>query len=116
LCAVVLGAPEAATDARFATNVARVRNRAETDALVAAQFCKFDERALVDRLSRADIAFASVNDMEALSKHPSLRRITVATPSGPISYPAPAPIFTGVSRTYGSAPALGEPSNPEPIT
>lgn len=115
LCAQVLGAPEAATDARFATNVARVRNRAETDALVATRFCQWDERELVNLLSRADIAFASVNDMAALSKHPSLRRITVATPAGPVSFPAPAPIFSGASRTYGSAPGLGESSNPEAI-
>src|SRR6201999_40876 len=35
LCAEFLGDPAVAMDARFSTNVARVRNRAATDALVA---------------------------------------------------------------------------------
>ena len=55
----------------------------------------------------ADIAFASVNDMAALSTHPHLRRIVVETPAGPVSCPAPAPIVTGEARDYGPVPALG---------
>ena len=36
-----------------------------------------------------------------------MRRIEVETPSGPVSYPAPAPI-RDQARTYGRIPALGE--------
>ena len=36
-----------------------------------------------------------------------LRRITVDTPNGPVSYPAPAPIFDGEERHFGPVPALG---------
>ena len=40
--------------------------------------------------------------------HPHLRRITVETPSGPVSYPAPAARSAAASRRYGKVPALGE--------
>ena len=106
-CSVFLCQPNAINDERFATNVARVFNRAATDALVAAAFASLDDAAARDFLARADVAFASVNDMAALSAHPHLRRITVETPAGPVSYPAPAPIFNGTPRTYGDVPAVG---------
>ena len=40
-------------------------------------------------------------------QHPHLRRIEVETPSGPVSYPAPAAI-RDQPRQYGRIPALGE--------
>jgi formyl-CoA transferase len=96
-----------ADDPAFATNVERVRRRAETDAQVQAVFGATDVAPLSDRLAAADIAFARVSDMAALAAHPHLRRITVATPSGPVSYPAPP---RGRSEGYGAVPALGEHS------
>jgi hypothetical protein len=45
--------------------------------------------------------------MAALSAHPHLRRITVETAAGQVSYPAPAPIFIDAPRRYGGVPALG---------
>ncbi|QEL22876.1 CoA transferase [Bosea sp. F3-2] len=105
-CAAFLHRPELVTDARFASNVVRVRNRAATDALVADAFAGLDAKAAQERLIEADIAFASVNDMAALSTHPHLRRITVATRNGPVAFPAPAPIVMGVEREYRPVPAL----------
>ena len=61
-------------------------------------------------LEKADIAFARVSDCELLSHHPHLRRITFDAPSGPVSMPAPAPVFAGDQRRYGAVPALGEHS------
>ena len=43
-----------------------------------------------------------------LAHHPHLRRITIGTPHGPVSYPAPAEVHTSTSRRYGAVPALGE--------
>lgn len=106
-CGTVLGDPTLASDSRFSSNVLRVRHRAETDALVAAAFARMDESAATEALMRADVAFASVNDMAALSAHPHLRRITVQTPAGPVSFPAPAPIIEGQERAYGPVPAIG---------
>ncbi len=104
----VLGDPALVRDPRFATNVARVANRGETDAQVSRVLAGLDEAQACEALAAADLAFASVNDMAALSTHPHLRRITVDTPGGEVSYPAPAPIVMGEQRRYGRVPALGE--------
>lgn len=107
LCADVLGAPELGRDERFATNVARVRNRDRTDRIVAACFARHSSDDMAGQLARAGIAFASVRDMEGLSQHPHLRRITVDTAGGQVSLPAPAPIWDGAPRHYGPVPPLG---------
>ncbi|MDO5706135.1 MAG: CoA transferase, partial [Paracoccus sp. (in: a-proteobacteria)] len=97
---------ELARDPRFATNVARVENRAATDAAIAEGFARRTLPEAIAGLEAADVAFASVNDMAALSQHPQLRRITVDTPNGEVSYPAPGVIFVGEERSYGAVPAL----------
>jgi itaconate CoA-transferase len=117
-CAVFLKQPASARDQRFATNVARVTNRAATDALVAAAFATLSHAEAMRLLAEADTAFASVNDMAALSAHPHLRRIHVETPSGTAAISAPAPIVSGQPRSYGPVPALDEHAdlpNPEAV-
>jgi len=104
----VLGDAALAADPAFATNVERVRRRADTDARVAAVFGAMDVEPLSAKLAAHDIAFGRVNDTGSLGQHPHLRRITVGTPNGPISYPAPAEQRTSSSRRYGAVPALGE--------
>jgi itaconate CoA-transferase len=103
----VLGDKALAADPAFATNVARMARRAETDARVAAVFGSMDVATLEQKLAAADIAFGRVNDTGTLGAHPHLRRITVGTPSGPVSYPAPAEQRTSSARQYGPVPALG---------
>lgn len=105
-CIIFLQQSEAATNPLYATNVARVKNRAATDELVGAVFASLSEEEARARLTEADVAFAGVNDMGDLGRHPHLRRVTVETEAGPVSYPAPAPIFIGEEREYGGVPAL----------
>jgi crotonobetainyl-CoA:carnitine CoA-transferase CaiB-like acyl-CoA transferase len=76
--------------------------------MVARAFGALSRSDVIDRLTRSDTAFAEVNDMAALSAHPHLRRTTVATPNGPVSYPAPAALFDGASRACGAVPAIGQ--------
>jgi itaconate CoA-transferase len=106
-CRDFLGALDLPADPRFATNVARVRHRAETDARVAAAFARRSRAEAEAALLRAGTAFAAVNDMDGLSRHPHLRRIEVRTPAGPVAYPAPAPIFGDGARSYGPVPEIG---------
>jgi itaconate CoA-transferase len=96
-----------AADPAFATNVERVKRRAETDARVQAVFGATDVAALSEKLDAAEIAFARISDMTVLARHPHLRRITVATPSGPVSYPAPP---RANAQRYSAVPRLGEHS------
>ena len=106
LCAVFLKAPDLGMDPRFAHNVDRVRNRAETDSIVSAAFAGMTREEAIATLLKADVALAQVNDMAGLSQHPHLRRITVETDSGPVSYPAPAPVWGDDPHGYGPVPAL----------
>ena len=94
-----------AADPAFATNVERVKRRGETDGRVAKTFGALDADALEQKLAAADIAFARVNSPAELARHPHLRRITVGTPSGPVSYPAPAERHAAAVRHYGPVPA-----------
>ncbi len=99
-----------AADPAFATNVERVKRRTQTDGRVAAVFAAHDADALEQKLAAADIAFARVNGPAELARHPQLRRITIDTPSGPVSYPVPAERNAATTRRYGPVPALGEHS------
>jgi formyl-CoA transferase len=104
----VLGDASFGTHDKFATNPQRNANRTETDAVVAAVFARHDVEPLMELLAESDIAFARVNDSALLSTHPHLRRITVNTPTGPASMPAPAALRAGQRRSYGAIPSLGE--------
>jgi len=88
LCTEVLGRPELGDDERFLTNKSRVANRTDTDAVVAAKFvdCNLDQ--LVGILLEVRIAFGVVNDVEGLSQHPQLRRISVPYRDGWVDMPA----------------------------
>jgi formyl-CoA transferase len=107
LCDQVLEQPTLGTDPRFTSNVMRVSNRVETDAIVTGALGAFTRDDLVNRLVRSDIAFAVLNDMAGLSRHPQLRRITVETEGGDVALPAPAPIIDGAVRAGKVAPRLG---------
>ena len=107
LCNEVLKDPAFMSDPRFSSNVARVQNRAETDARVATGFSALDAAELVERLDEASIAFAFVNEITDLLEHPQLHTVLVETPNGPVEMPAPSPRWGLAERTFGPVPALG---------
>jgi itaconate CoA-transferase len=107
LCEKVLDDADFARDPMFSSNVLRVHNRAATDARVQRGFSLSDGATLTRRMTEADIAFAAVNSMTDLLRHPHLRTLSVDTPSGPVDVPAPAARFGGELRHYGPVPALG---------
>ncbi|MFZ5733160.1 MAG: CaiB/BaiF CoA transferase family protein [Pseudomonadota bacterium] len=116
LCTDVMQIPELLKDPRLANGIERVRNRDATDTIVAKVFGSLSRDELVKRLDDADIAFAEVNTMDDLAKHPHLRRIEVATPNGVVSYPAPGAQVMGETRRYGAVPAIGEHTASVPAT
>jgi len=83
-------------------------NRGETDRIVAEAFGRRDTETLKAALTTAEIAFAELNDMAALSRHAHLNRITVDTEAGQVAFPAPAPQVAGERRSYRAVPRLGE--------
>lgn len=96
-----------AADPDFATVAQRTARRPATDGAVQRAFGTIDADPLCEKLEAADIAFARVNDVAGLTGHPHLRRISVDTPTGPVTYPAPAVLWAGEPRRYGAVPALG---------
>ena len=105
----VLGDAALAADPAFATNVERVKRRAETDGRVAAVFGTLDADALEQKLAAADIAFARVNtpgrSRASSASAPHHRRH--AERAGVLSGAGRA-ARRGVTRSYGPVPALGE--------
>jgi itaconate CoA-transferase len=105
----VLGQPELARDPRFATSPARLANRPETDGITQRCFGAHDVASLSRLLEGAEIAFARVNDIEAILRHPHLRRLTIDSPSGPIALPSPPARWIGEPEpSFGALPALGQ--------
>lgn len=97
-----------ATDPKFAANVARVENRPALDREIGRVFAALDRAHLIARLEAANIAYGMINDMGGLSAHPQLRRVRVATPSGPVDMPAPPAIWRDVPAAPGPVPAPGQ--------
>jgi itaconate CoA-transferase len=108
----VFGHPEYADDHRFATNVDRVANRTECDALVASFTTIWTTAALDERLAETGIPAAQLNDTANLIEHPQLaerdRWRTVRTEAGDIRAVLPPMTFRDIELPMGAIPALGE--------
>nr|MBA2557360.1 CoA transferase [Chloroflexota bacterium] len=71
LCAV-LDFPELATEPRFATNAARVANRAELRGIVLAQLTGDTSAAWLERLTAAEVPCGPINDLAAVFADPQV--------------------------------------------
>jgi itaconate CoA-transferase len=113
LCTAVLGDASMATDPRFCNAAARVKNRTETDALVARCFAAHDRATLERMLRRAAIAYGAVNTLADFAAHPALRRAEVTLEDGAVAHLVAPPIrhsFDPDTPTLGRVPAVGQHS------
>jgi len=112
LAAGLLRRPELADDPEFATNRARVRNRARTDAIVAEVLGALPTAAVTAGLDAAGIAYGRVNDMTDVLTHPQFaardRWVDVDTPVGAVRQLRPVVEFPDTPARLGPVPALGE--------
>ena len=108
LCAEVLGDPSIAGDSRFISNIARVENRAELDAMILSVFAQHNIQAVADLLKAADIAYGRLNSLDHLVSHPQARFVTVKTSEGDLEILAPGAVISGESHIFGAVPELGE--------
>ncbi|MFF4323920.1 CaiB/BaiF CoA transferase family protein [Streptomyces sp. NPDC001568] len=109
----VLGRPDLAEDPAFATNAARTRGRAETDAVVAGALGALGADEAVRRLEEAGIACARLNSVARLAGHPQLaardRWREVDSPVGPLrALLPPIGLPGGAAPRMGAVPALGQ--------
>ena len=111
-CAEILGHPQLAEDARFASNAARSENRDELRELILQAFAKLDSATVTDKLDAAGIAWADVNDMAAVWEHPQLkalqRFIEVDSPAGPITAMKPPGNNDSYDPRISPIPEVGE--------
>jgi crotonobetainyl-CoA:carnitine CoA-transferase CaiB-like acyl-CoA transferase len=111
LATEVLQRPELVDHPAFATNVARVANRAQVDAVVGAALATMTAEEAVAALDRARIASARLNTVRDLLDHPQLaardRWRTVQTPAGEVRALRSAVEPVG-EAPLGRVPALGE--------
>jgi crotonobetainyl-CoA:carnitine CoA-transferase CaiB-like acyl-CoA transferase len=112
LCAQVLDDATLADDPRFCTNPRRMENREVLEALIERHFATMTSEQVLERLDRAAIANAHLNDVEAFLEHPQLRkrgRVTkVGSPCGEVTSFLPALTIPGVAPVMGPVPAVGE--------
>lgn len=113
-CRIVLEQPEIATDPRFISNSLRTQNRSVLLQIIHTTFSALTIEALVERLERAQIANARMNDMHDVWNHPQLlarhRWTSVQSPVGQV----PALLPPGASNAFeprmDAIPALGQHS------
>lgn len=104
----VLERPDFLTDERCVPNIARMRNRAYVEGTMETIFGALTQAELQDRLRRADLAYASVNEVADIVGHPALRKVSVETEKGPIEMPAPPVRSSGVLDRFGPPPTIGQ--------
>ena len=104
----VFGAPELADDPRFATNVARVRNRHECDAIVASHTRRWTAAELDARLAAAGVPAAQVKYLDQVLDIRNCGSETAGAPSAPSTGPTeallPPATFADVEARMGTCP------------
>jgi itaconate CoA-transferase len=110
-CARFMDEADLPARAGYESNVVRVANRAEVDAHIGRVFARLTRDQAAVKLRAANTAYGFVNDVAAFSRHPALRRATVATPNGPIGIAAPPVIGSDGPRELGPVPGIGEHSD-----
>ena len=111
-CRDILGKPELEKDSRFESTSIRSQNRKELRGVIEEVFSKYSADEVLDRLQKAGIANAKVNDMAGLWAHPQLkardRWTEVNTPNGMIPALKPAGAAEGFHVRMDPVPSVGE--------
>jgi len=111
-CELVLEMPMLADDSRFVTNDRRLDNKDALESQIETCFSPYSVATVIERLEKANIANAAVNDVKAVVEHPQLafrkRWANVDTFCGPIQALIPPHNLASVSPPMERIPALGE--------
>jgi crotonobetainyl-CoA:carnitine CoA-transferase CaiB-like acyl-CoA transferase len=101
-----LGAPELATDARFATNPLRIENRAQLIPLLQERIGKATTADLLSRLRAAGVPASPVNDLADVAAEEQLRTLGILQELGGREVVSPPFTADGERVRYASAPPL----------
>lgn len=106
-CNHVMGDAGWADSPMFRTNMDRLANRADLDALIGARFANLTQMDLICLLEKADIAFGRLNTIADLGGHPHLRTMAVNTDKGEVHVICTGSQFTQDSAGTPVVPTLG---------
>jgi itaconate CoA-transferase len=110
-CNVVLEQPAIATDERFSANARRSENKVALQAIIDQCFAALTAAQVIERLEKAQIANAQMNDMADLWAHPQLkarnRWTQVDSPAGSLPALLPPGVADANGARMGAIPALG---------
>jgi itaconate CoA-transferase len=111
-CEQVLRRPDLATDPRFSSNTRRSAGSGELRAIITEAFSQLTVEQVIDRLEKAQIASAHMNDMYDVWAHEQLkarhRWTEIESPVGTIPALLPPGLPEDFSPRMDAVPALGE--------
>ena len=111
-CDQVLEKPDLKSDPKFVSTDVRSKNRRELRRIIEDVFEAFSADDMLEKLQRAGIANAKVNDMAGLWAHPQLkardRWTEVDTPNGKIPALKPAGASEGFEVRMDPIPSVGQ--------
>jgi itaconate CoA-transferase len=111
-CEQLMEQPALGQDPAFSSNPKRVANRKQLRALIVERFSQMTIDEVTDRLEKAQIANARVNDMKAVWAHPQLaarqRWSAVQSPVGRLPALLPPGTNSAFDAQMAPIPALGE--------
>ncbi|MCP1909601.1 crotonobetainyl-CoA:carnitine CoA-transferase CaiB-like acyl-CoA transferase [Bradyrhizobium elkanii] len=94
-CTKFLKLPELVRRPGFGDNMERIRSRAALDEIVADRFARLSSSEAMSELEAAGLAYRRLNQIEDVTQHCHLRRVSVPTPAGDVRLIAPGAIFDG---------------------
>jgi itaconate CoA-transferase len=113
-CSIVLGDETLATDSRFEKNELRSSNRDVLKKIIESQFSKFSTAELKQKLDQASVAYADVNEMQDVWRHPQLRAlkrmVETETPAGTVKSFLPPGNNNQFQPSLNAVPDIGEHS------
>ncbi|MGX9134590.1 CaiB/BaiF CoA transferase family protein [Rummeliibacillus sp. JY-2-4R] len=111
-CNEVLELPGLVMNEKFDSNHKRNQHKKELKEIIERRFADLTAENIINRLDRAQIANANLNEMKSFFKHPQLaareRFVDVKTPKGIIKALLPPANITGIQPVMGAVPAVGE--------
>ena len=111
-CEQVLLRPELAKDQRYACNSKRVAGREGLRSIIVETFARLSADQVIERLERAQIANAHMNDMHDVWQHPQLkargRWTEIGSPAGLLPALLPPGATDAFVARMDAVPALGQ--------
>lgn len=111
-CEEVLECREMAADPRFQNNSTRVQNRETLEEIINNIFAGLTRAMIIDRLEKAQIAYARLNSVQEFVDHLQLaardRWRNVDSPVGPLRALIPPATMEGIEANMGAVPSLGQ--------